>query len=186
MRFYSIVCCLLIDLSQSTFASHISTGPSIHITDTTGRTGLLWGSIGLAILTSLLQGLITTFVTIAEDQSMWTFRFRIARYEHHYWTGIAFFLSTSFALIVLSFLSGNNNDSLSVLALSTATALAIVRYAIPAWRNRHYIEKPMACMDRSKQNRDRPRIRFCLRRREALDQSRQYPKLTTYHCSAIR
>jgi hypothetical protein len=135
-----IVYCSLLVLPQSTFASPISTGPSIHITDATGRTGLLWGSIGLAILTSLLQGLITTFVTIAEDQSMWTFRFRIARYEHHYWTGIAFFLSTSFALIVLSFLSGNNNDSLSVLALSTATALAIVRYAIPAWRNRHYIE----------------------------------------------
>jgi len=40
----------------------------------------------------------------------------------------------------LSFLSGNNNDSLGVLALSTATAIAIVRYAIPAWRNRQYIQ----------------------------------------------
>lgn len=36
--------------------------------------------------------------------------------------------------------TGNNNDSIGVLALSTATAIAIVRYAIPAWRNRHYIE----------------------------------------------
>jgi hypothetical protein len=41
---------------------------------------------------------------------------------------------------VLSFLAGNNNDSVSVLALSTATTIAIVRYAMPAWRNRRFIE----------------------------------------------
>jgi hypothetical protein len=71
---------------------------------------------------------------------MWTFRFRIARYEHWWWTVISTMLAVSFVLIVLSFLSGNSNDSLGVLALSTATTIAIVRYAIPAWRNRQYIE----------------------------------------------
>jgi hypothetical protein len=81
-----------------------------------------------------------TVVAVAEDANMWTFRFRIARYEHWWWMAISSLLSTSFALIVLSFLAGNNKDSVGVLALSTATAIAIVRYAIPAWRNQHYIE----------------------------------------------
>lgn len=104
------------------------------------KMGLLWTSIGLAVLTSLLQGLVTTVVAIAEDQGMWTFRFRIARYEHHWWIAISTLLFVSFVLIALSFLSGNNNDSLGVLALSTATTIAIVRYAVPAWRNRRFIE----------------------------------------------
>ena len=42
--------------------------------------------------------------------------------------------------MVFSFLSGNSSDSLGVLTLSTATAIAIVRYAIPAWRSRIYTE----------------------------------------------
>jgi hypothetical protein len=71
---------------------------------------------------------------------MWTFRFRIARYEHWWWTGVSAMLSTSFGLIIFSFLSGNSSDSLGVLTLSTATAVTIVRYAIPAWRHRTYIE----------------------------------------------
>lgn len=50
------------------------------------------------------------------------------------------FLSISFALIIVTFLAGNNQDALGVLALSTATTIAIVRYAVPAWRNRTYIE----------------------------------------------
>ncbi len=112
----------------------------VQITNAAGKMGLLWASIGLAVVTSLLQGLATTVVTIAEDQNMWAFRFRIARFEHWWWTVISFLLSTSFALIVLSFLSGNNTESLGVVALSTATAIAIVRYAVPAWRNRHFIE----------------------------------------------
>jgi hypothetical protein len=115
-------------------------GPTANFTNATGRTALLWSSIGLAVVTSLLQGLVTTIVAIAEDQSLWTFRFRIARFEHWWWTVISSLLTTSFSLIVLSFLSGNNNDALGVLALSTATTIAIVRYALPAWRNRRYIE----------------------------------------------
>lgn len=114
--------------------------PAAHFTDSTGRTALLWSSIGLAILTALLQGLITTIVAVAEDQSMWTYRFRIARFEHWWWTLISVLLTVSFSLIVLSFLAGNNNDSLGVLALSTATTIAIVRFALPAWRNRRFIE----------------------------------------------
>ena len=128
--------CLLITSCQQSPAG----GPAVNFTNETGRTALLWSSIGLAVLTSLLQGLVTTIVAIAEDQDMWTFRFRIARFEHWWWTVISTLLAVSFVLIVLSFLSGNNNDSLGVLALSTATMIAIVRYALPAWRNREYIE----------------------------------------------
>jgi len=60
----------------------------INFTDNVGRTGLLWSSIGLAVLTSLFQGLVVTMVAVAEDAGMWTFRFRIARFEHHWWTAI--------------------------------------------------------------------------------------------------
>jgi hypothetical protein len=84
-----------------------------------------------------LQGLA---VTIAEDQDIWTFRFRIARYEHIWWTVISSLLSLSFILIVISFLSGNSSDSLGILALSTTTSIAIVRYTIHAWRNKHFVE----------------------------------------------
>ena len=112
----------------------------VDFVDKHGRVGLLWSSIGLAILTSLLQGMVTTLVAITEDQSMWTFRFRIAKFEHWWWTAISTMLSMSFALIGLSFLAGNGNDSIGVLVLSTATTIAIVRYAIPAWRNRYFIQ----------------------------------------------
>ncbi|KAI9692837.1 MAG: hypothetical protein M1822_004831 [Bathelium mastoideum] len=120
-------------------AQQPQTTPVAHITDTKGRTALLWSSIGLAVLTSVLQGLVSTIILIAEDQAMWTFRFRIARFEHWWWTLIGTLLSVSFGLIVVSFLAGNNNDSVGVLALSTATALVIVRYAIPSWRHRRFI-----------------------------------------------
>ncbi len=49
-------------------------GPQIDITNDTGRVALLWTSISVAVITSLLQGLITTIVQIAEDQGLWTFR----------------------------------------------------------------------------------------------------------------
>ncbi|KAF8233844.1 hypothetical protein L208DRAFT_1395035 [Tricholoma matsutake] len=105
-----------------------------------GSIGLLWSSIGIAVLTSFLQGLAVTVVSIAEDQEMWTFRFRIARYEYLWWTVISSMLSVSFILIVVSFLSGNSSDSLGVLVLSTTTSIAIVRYTIPAWRNKPYVK----------------------------------------------
>ena len=115
-------------------------GPALPFISPEGKVALLWTSIGLAVATSFWQGVIVTIVTIAEDQGMWTFRFRIARYEHWWWTVVSAMLFISFCLIVFSFLSGNSSDSLGVLTLSTATAIAIVRYAIPAWRNRLYIE----------------------------------------------
>ncbi|KAJ3506681.1 hypothetical protein NLJ89_g6740 [Agrocybe chaxingu] len=127
------------DVNVTTTSSNTS-GPSLPFITPTGQTALLWTSIGLAVVTSFWQGLIVTIVTITEDQGMWTFRFRIARYEHWWWTVVSVMLSTSFILIIFSFLSGNSNDSLGVLTLSTATAITIVRYAIPAWRNRTYIQ----------------------------------------------
>jgi hypothetical protein len=77
---------------------------------------------------------------VAEDANMWTFRVQIAKVEHWWWTVVSFLLSTSLVTITLSFMSGNNNDSLDILALSTATLLAISRYAVPAWRSRHFIQ----------------------------------------------
>ena len=120
-------------------SNNSNSGPALHF-NPKGTTGLLWSSIALAVLTSFMQGLIVAIVSIAEDQNMWTFRFRIARYEHVWWTVVSTMLCISFVLIVLSFLSGNSSDSLGVLALSTATSIAVVRYAIPAWRNRFFIE----------------------------------------------
>ena len=116
------------------------TGPELPFIDSTGQTALLWTSIGLAVVTSFCQGLITTIVSIAEDQDMWTFRFRIALYEYRWWTAVSTMLFASFVLLVFSFLAGNSSNSLAVLTLSTATAITIVRYTIPAWRNRTYIK----------------------------------------------
>lgn len=127
-------------LSRLALALPVAVGPALPITNPAGQVALLWTSIGLAVVTSFWQGLIVTIVTIAEQQGMWTFRFRISRLEHWWWIAVSVMLSTSFGLIVISFLSGNNSDSLGVLTLSTATAVAIVRYAIPAWRNRTFIE----------------------------------------------
>lgn len=140
MALYANVSILFLVLLIYPFQTGGQRTPELLHTDNKEKIGLLWTSIGLAVLTSLLQGLVTTVVTIAEDQGMWTFRFRIARYEHHWWIAISTLLFMSFALIAMSFLSGNNNDSLGVLALSTATAIAIVRYTVPAWRNRYFIE----------------------------------------------
>lgn len=116
-----------------------ATGPELPFINSTGQIALLWTSIGLAVVTSFWQGLITTIVAIAEDQGMWTFRFRIALYEHSWWTTVSTMLFASFVLLVFSFLAGNSSNSLGVLTLSTATAIAIVRYTVPAWRNRAYI-----------------------------------------------
>ena len=104
------------------------------------QNGFLWSSIGLAVLTALLQGLVTALAFMTESSNYWTFRFRIARIEHWWWTMVSILLLISLILIVLSFLAGNNNESISILALSTATFLTIVQYMIPAWRSRHFLE----------------------------------------------
>ena len=73
---------------------------------------------------------------MAESSNYWTFRFRIARIEHWWWTAVSALLLASLVLIILSFLAGNNNEAISILALSTATFLTIVQYMISAWRSR--------------------------------------------------
>ncbi|KAF8236995.1 hypothetical protein L208DRAFT_1432083, partial [Tricholoma matsutake] len=95
----------------------------------------------IVVLTYFLQCLAVIVVSIAEDQDMWTFRFRIARYEYLWWTVISGLLSISFILIIFSFLTGNSSVSLGILVLSLSiTSIVIVRYTIPAWRNKPYVE----------------------------------------------
>ncbi|KAF8873640.1 hypothetical protein CPB84DRAFT_1853941 [Gymnopilus junonius] len=115
-------------------------GPQLPFIDQTGQVALLWVSIGLVVITFFWQGLIVTVITIAEDQGMWTFHFHIACYEHWWWSIVSTMLASSFILIVFSFLAGNSSNSLGILTLSTATAISIICYAIPAWRNCSYIE----------------------------------------------
>jgi hypothetical protein len=103
-------------------------------------TAFLWSSIGLAVITALLQGLVTALAQMTETSNQWTFRFRLARIEHWWWTTVSALLMASLILIVLSFASGNNNDSVSVLLLASTTFLTIVRYMLPAWRSRYFIE----------------------------------------------
>jgi hypothetical protein len=99
----------------------------------------LWSSIGIATFTAFLQGLVTTLASMTESSNSWTFRFRLAKLEHWWWTVISVFLFISLVLITLSFASGNNNEAISILVLSSTTLLAIVQYTVPSWRSRHYI-----------------------------------------------
>jgi hypothetical protein len=97
-----------------------------------------WISIGLAIFTAFLQGLVTAIASMTEHASRWTFRFRLAHFEHWWWTIVSVLLLASLVMNGLSFASGNGGEPISVLALATTTFLAIVRYTLPAWQNRHY------------------------------------------------
>ncbi|KAL4078036.1 hypothetical protein J3A83DRAFT_4087978 [Scleroderma citrinum] len=102
------------------------------------RTEIFWIATGIAVAVSLVQGAITTLIDICESEGLWTIRFSLGRREHFWWTGIALALVASLGCMVLSFLAGNNSDSLGIILLSTASSLAVFRYAWPAWRNRHY------------------------------------------------
>lgn len=104
------------------------------------QNGFLWSSIGLAVLTALLQGFVTALSFMTESSNYWTFRFRIARIEPWWWTIVSITLLVSLVLIILSFLAGNSNEAISILALSTATFLTIVQYMIPSWRSRQFVE----------------------------------------------
>lgn len=115
------------------------TNPVLFRTSNDAQKAFLWLSIGLAVLTALFQGLVTALTYMAESSNYWTFRFRLAKIEHWWWTLVSSLLMTSLVLVTLSFLSGNSSDSVSILAISTTTFLAIVRYMIPAWLSRHYI-----------------------------------------------
>jgi hypothetical protein len=140
-------------------------------------TGLLWGSIGLAVLTALVQGLVTTMTQVAEDAAMWTFRFRIARAEYLWWTFVSILLTMSLVLVTLSFLVGNQSETVSILLLCTATGIAIVRYAIPAWRNRHFIENRwLAWTGDSRTTIKAEKARLCGDRKQWLLLSQQLAK----------
>ncbi|KAG2101860.1 uncharacterized protein F5147DRAFT_581383 [Suillus discolor] len=102
------------------------------------RTQIFWAATVIAVAVSLLQGAITTLVEICETEGLWTIRFSLGRREHLWWSAIAIALVASFGCMVLSFLAGNNNDSLGIILLASASSLAVFRYAWPAWRNRHY------------------------------------------------
>lgn len=97
-----------------------------------------WLSIGLAVLTALLQGLVTALAFMTESSNRWTFRFRLALLEHWWWLVVSLLLLASLVMVTLSFVSGNGGDAISVLALSSATFLALVQYTLPAWQYRFY------------------------------------------------
>jgi hypothetical protein len=52
-----------------------------HVNDRAGYV-FLWLSIGLAVLTAFVQGLVTSIAIMTESSSRWTFRFRLALLEH--------------------------------------------------------------------------------------------------------
>ena len=116
-----------------------SVNPSLFQVGEGTRRAFLWTSIGLAVLTAFLQGLVTALAFMTESANYWTFRFRLAKIEHWWWTIVSAMLLASLVLITLSFLSGNSSDAVSILALSTATFLTIVQYMLPSWRARRFI-----------------------------------------------
>jgi hypothetical protein len=137
--FHLIFCATPVYALPTTANNDTAGSAFLPFINTTGPIALRT-SIRLAVATSIWQGFIISIITIAEQQGMWTFRFRIARYEHWWWMFVSAMLSTSLYFMIFSSLSGTSADSLGVLFLSTATVVAIVRYAIPAWRNRTFIE----------------------------------------------
>jgi len=103
-------------------------------------TAFLWTSIGLAVLTAFFQGLVSALAYMTEASNMWTFRFRLAKVEHWWWTIVTILLAISLTFDVLSFASGNTTNAVSILLLSSTTLITLVRYMLPAWRGRKYIE----------------------------------------------
>lgn len=97
-----------------------------------------WAAIGLAVLTAILQGLVAAMTSMTESSGQWTFRFRLALVEHYWWTFVALMLFCSLVMSIIAFVSGRGGDPVSVLALSSATFLAVIQYALPAWQQRHY------------------------------------------------
>ena len=108
-----------------------------HAGDTIGA-ALSWASIALAVFTAICQGLVSALTFMTESSSQWTFRFRLALLEHLWWTAVSILLFISLAMSSWAFASGTGGDPVSVLALSSATFLAMVQYMLPAWNQRHY------------------------------------------------
>ncbi len=131
---------LILFLLQSCPSSAAPVAHALFTVNQEAQNGFLWSSVGLAVLTALLQGLVAALAFMTESSNYWTFRFRLAKIEHWWWTMVSALLLVSLVLITLSFLSGNNNEAISILALSTATFLTIVQYMIPSWRARRFIQ----------------------------------------------
>lgn len=125
-------------LFSVTYAAPTNPNNLLSVSDET-EIAFLWSSIGTAVLTAFLQGMVTALAFMTEDSNYWTFRFRLAKIEHWWWSTVAVLLLVSLILIILSFLSGNSSNSLGILVLASATSLTIVQYMIPSWRCRHFI-----------------------------------------------
>lgn len=119
-------------LLQSYHSLAAPLGQALFTVSRQAQNGFLWSSVGLAVVTALLRGLVAALAFMTESSNYWTFRFRLAKVEHWWWTMVSALLLMSLVLITLSFLSGNNSEAISVLALSTATFLTIVQYMIPS------------------------------------------------------
>ncbi|KAF9515921.1 hypothetical protein BS47DRAFT_1341515 [Hydnum rufescens UP504] len=120
-----------------------NSGTVLHVSNQSQQ-AIFWSSTAIAVLVSFVQGAITTLIDLCEAESLWTVRFRLAVFEHFWWIGISIALVASFVSMIISFLAGNSNDALGVLALATASSLVVFRYAWPAWRNRHFCENRWA------------------------------------------
>lgn len=132
-----------------------------HVNEEVGR-AFYWLSTGLAVLTAFFQGLVTALAYMTESSGQWTFRFRLALLEHWWWAAVSVMLLMSLVMVLLSFASGNGGDAISVLALSSATFLAIVKYTLPAWQQRHYSHtKWLAWAGPSRSTIKRDRQGFC-------------------------
>jgi len=103
-------------------------------------TAFLWSSIGLAVVTAFSQGLVSALTYMTEASNSWTFRFRLAKAEHWWWTLVTVLLVISLAFNIISFASGNTTEAVSVLIIASTTLLTLVRYMLPAWRSRKFIE----------------------------------------------
>ena len=82
-----------------------NTSPVLHV-NYQSQQAIFWTSTAIAVLVSFVQGAITTLIDVCEAESLWTVRFRLALFEHHWWIGIAVALLMSFAIMVVSFLAG--------------------------------------------------------------------------------
>lgn len=99
-----------------------------------------WASIGIAVITAIFQGLVAALASMTESSMQWTFRFRLALVEHWWWTFVSVLLLTSLVMSIIAFTAGKGGDPVSVLALSSASFLAMVQYLLPAWQHREYVE----------------------------------------------
>jgi hypothetical protein len=68
-------------LFSVTYAAPANPNNLLSVSDET-EIAFLWSSIGTAVLTAFLQGMVTALAFMTEDSNYWTFRFRLAKIEH--------------------------------------------------------------------------------------------------------